>query len=126
MAIRVTATEVLEIMDNCTVEESVVDSIIIAANAIIDKVFEGDATVGTTLLKEMERWLTAHMIASTLSRMASVEKLGEAEITYTGKWGEKLNSTPYGQVVLTMDPTGKMAKAGRAGASIYAVPNFDE
>lgn len=126
MAIRVTADEVKEIMDNCTIEDSIIDSFIIAASAIIDKVFIDDATVGDTLLKEMERWLTAHMLASTLQRMGEREKVGDAEIVYTGKWGEKLNSTPYGQVLLTMDITGKLAKTGKMAATIYTIPNFDE
>jgi len=61
-----------------------------------------------------------------LARMASKEKVGEAEVTYTGKWGELLKSTPYGQMVLLLDTTGKIANAGKAKASMYAIPNFDE
>ena len=126
MAVRVTAAEVKEIMDNCTTSDAIVNTLIGAASAVVDKVFTGDFTMTTAMLKEVERWLTAHMIASTLSRTTSDEKLGDAQVKYTGKWGEGLKSTPYGQMVLTLDVTGKMAKTGKMGVSVYAIPNFDE
>lgn len=127
MAVRTTHDEVLEIMDSdCSVSHAVVDRLIIAANAVVDQVFENDTDIGTTLLEEIECWLTAHMIASTLYRTTSEEKVGDATAKYTGQWGKKLESTPYGQMVLTLDITGKMAKAGKAAASIFAIPSFEE
>jgi hypothetical protein len=125
MAARVTATEVKAIMDNCTTADAVVTVMIGAATELIDEVFSNNTEVSTTLLKEIERWLTAHMLASTLSRTTSDEKVGDAEVKYTGKWGSKLESTPYGQMVLTLDFTGKMAKMGKIGASITAIESFD-
>ena len=125
MSIRVTPAEVKEIMDNCTTSDSIVNTFITGASAVIDKVFSGDTTMSDAMLKEIERWFTAHMIASTLSRTTSDEKLGDAQVTYTGKWAMGLDSTPYGQMVKTLDVSGKMAKMGLKGASIYAIPNFD-
>ena len=124
MAARVTAVEVKAIMDNCTVLDATVNVFIAAGTLLIDKVFVNDTTSGDDTLKELERWFVAHMIASTLSRTTSEEKLGEAAVKYTGKWGMKLESTPYGQMVLTLDSTGKMANVGKMAASIYAVKNF--
>ena len=66
------------------------------------------------------------MIASSLDRVASEEKLGDASIKYTGQWGKKLESTPYGQMVLTLDPTGLIGNLGKSAATIYAVKGFDE
>jgi hypothetical protein len=127
MAIRVTTEEVLEIMDSDVVISSTqATAMIRAASLMIDKIFADDSDVTAEELIELERWLSAHMIASTLARMASKEKVGEAEVTYTGKWGELLKSTPYGQMVLLLDTTGKIANAGKAKASMYAIPNFDE
>jgi hypothetical protein len=124
---RVTISEVLIIMDSdVSVSNTAVTAMIGAASAIIDKIFEDDTVITEELLTELERWLTAHMIASTLNRTTSKERLGDAEVTYTGKWGERLNSTPYGQMVLTLDITGKMAKSGKAGMVMYAIPSFDE
>ncbi len=123
MAARVTATEVKAIMDGCTTVDSVVTVMIGAATELIDEVFLNDTDVSTTLLKEIERWLTAHMIASTVWRTTASEKVGDAEAKYTGQWGKNLESTPYGQMCLTLDFTGKMAKMGKLGASIYAIPS---
>ena len=122
---RVTHDEVKEIMDNCTVTDAIVDTFIGAATELITQVFT-DGTVGDTLLKEIERWLTAHMLASTLSRTTSDEKLGDASVKFTGVWGKRLELTPYGQMVLILDTSGKMANAGKMAASIYAVEEFDE
>ena len=126
MAARVTAAEVKQLMDGCTITDAVVDIFILSANELVTAVLGTDTTIGTVLLKEIERWFTAHMLASTLHRTTSEEKLGDAAAKFTGKWGEKLSSTPYGQMVLVLDITGKMSLAGKMGASIYAVKGFDE
>jgi len=125
MAVRTTAAEVKEIMDNCTLDDTVVDAYIVGANAWIDNILADDITLGDTLLETLEQWFTAHMIAVSTCRTASKEKLGEAAVEYTGKWGMKLNSTSYGQMVLTLDTTGLLAKAGKESASIYAITSFD-
>ena len=122
---RVTAAEVKAIMDSCTVADATVTIMIGSATEVIDNVFENDTDISTTLLKELERWLAAHMLASTLSRTTSEEKLGDASVKYTGKWGMKLESTPYGQMVLVLDTSGKMANAGKQAARMYAVKNFN-
>jgi hypothetical protein len=127
MAIRTTREDVLGIMDSdTTINTVVLDKIIIAASAVVDKVFEDNDNPGDTLLAEIEMWLAAHMVASSIRRTTSDEKIGDAAIKYTGQWGKKLESTPYGQMVLTLDVTGNMAKAGKAGASIFAVTSFDD
>ncbi len=127
MAIRTTSAEVLQIMDNCTVSTTIIDSFITAASALIDKIFEYDIDdMPSALLEEMERWLTAHMIASSLQRTTDTERLGDAEVKYTGKWGENLGSTPYGQMVMTLDYSGRMKNLGKGRAGIHAVPQFDD
>lgn len=124
---RVTIDDVLDIMDSdIVISSSQGTAMITAASLIIDKVFENDVDATEEHLTELERWLTAHMIASTLSRMAEKEKVGQAEITYMGKWGEMLKSTPYGQVLLTLDTSGKLGKVGKRGVSMYAIPSFED
>lgn len=122
---RTTATEVKEIMDGCTVSDAIVTSLITAASEVVTQVFSGDTTISDTLLEEIERWLTAHMIASSLYRSTKTEGVGDASVSYTGTFGEGLKSTPYGQMVLTLDFTGKMAKTGKQVASVYSIPSFD-
>ena len=126
MVVRVTADEVKEIMDGLTASDSIIETFITAASAVIDQIFAGDTVIGTTLLKELERWLTAHFIASTIFRMSASEKLGEAEMKYVGKWGENLASTPYGQTVKLIDITGKMSQIGKSSATITAITSFDD
>jgi hypothetical protein len=125
MANRVTATEVKEIMDNCTVLDAVVETFITASEAVITKVFASDTSISATLLKEIERWFTAHMIASTLHRTTAHEEIDDVRAIYTGKWGMGLDSTPYGQMTKQLDTTGKMSNIGKQAASIYAVKSFD-
>jgi len=123
MSARVTHSEVKAIMDNCTVADGTVDTFIAAGTLIIDSVF--GSTNADALTKEIERWFVAHMLASTLSRMASDEKVGDASVKYTGLWGKRLESTLYGQMVMQLDVSGQMANVGKTSASIYAIESFD-
>jgi len=122
---RTTSAEVLQIMDGCTLSSTIIDAYILAANALLDKVFYGDSTLGTVVLEEVERWLTAHMIASTTWRTSKSESVGQVSVTYTGDFKEGLSSTPYGQMVLSLDFTGKMGNLGKRKASIFAITSFD-
>lgn len=122
---RTTAEEVKAIMDGCTLENSEVESYITGANALVTNVLGDDTTIGETLMVEIEKWFTAHMIASSRWRIAEQEKIGDASIKYTGRYGENLSSTPYGQMVKQLDITGKMGNIGKKLASIYAVKSFD-
>jgi len=122
---RVNSAQVKEIMDGCTTPDATVEAMITAANLIVDKIFVDDVSISEELLTEIEKWLSAHMVASTVFRMTSDEKLGDASVTYTGKWGKNLESTPYGQMVLVLDVSGKMANMGKMAASIYAVKEFE-
>jgi uncharacterized protein (DUF1697 family) len=118
---RVTSAEVLAIMDNCPLTD--VDTFIEAGTLLIDSVFGATNTDGLT--KEIERWFVAHMVASTKFRTTSDEKVGDASVTYTGKWGMNLDSTPYGQMCKVLDVTGVLGNLGKMKASIYAVKGFE-
>lgn len=126
MAARVTADDVKAIMAGYEGADATVEVYIGAATLLIDSIFASDTVLSDDQLKELERWYTAHMIASVDFRTTSEEKVGEASVKYTGKWGEGLKSTPYGQMVLQLDVTGKIAKAGKAVPNIYAVTSFDD
>lgn len=123
---RTTADEVKLIMDGCTLDDSVVDAYITAASEVVTNALGTDTNIGTVLKDEIEKWLTAHMIASTRFRTASKEKVGDASIEYAGKFGLGLDSTPYGQMVKTLDTTGKMGQIGMKAATIRSVEQFDD
>lgn len=122
---RVTRDEVVAIMDNCNVSTAVINDLIDLASALVDKVFINDPDMSSTLLAGVEKYLTAHMIALGIERSTKDEKIGDAAISYTGKWGMKLDATPYGQMAQTLDITGKLTKAGKAAASLYAIKSTD-
>ena len=65
----------------------------------------GDEGLSEDLLKEIERWLSAHFASARYS-VNSKEKVGDVDVTKQGKWGMGLDSTDYGQKVKLLDPTG--------------------
>ena len=121
MANRVTATEVKAIMDGVTLADSVIDSYITGANIVVtDNLGISGLSIG--MLKEIERWLSAHLVAITRERQAKKEGAGGASIEYTGEWGSGLKSTSYGQMALALDSTGVLAGLEGKSAGMYAVP----
>jgi len=118
---RVTATEVKAIMDGVTLADAVIDSYIIGANTIVTDNL-GSSTLSVAMLKEIERWLAAHLVAITRERTAKKEGAGGASIEYTGDWGEGFSSTSYGQTAIALDSTGTLAGLTGKPASIYTVP----
>lgn len=124
---RVTASEVKTVMDNCTLSDTIVDNYITAANAVVTDILGDDTDIGATLLEEVEKFYTAHLIARTTHRVATEEQLGDARVKYTGQYGQGLDSTPYGQIVKELDTTGKMAGSlGKARAKLRALQQFDD
>jgi hypothetical protein len=126
MAVRTTATLVKQIIDT-DLSDTIVDAYILAANYTITEVLGSDTELSSDHKAELERWLAAHLISATRERQASKEGAGGASITYEGTTGEGLKATMYGQQVLAMDATGKLAvyTGAKKAASVYAVTSFD-
>jgi len=125
MAIRTTSAEVLQLLDGCTLSSTIIDIFIGAASRLVDSVYSGDSTMTDTQLEDIETWLTAHMVASTLHRQTSQEEVDGASVKYTGYWSKNLESTSYGQMVLILDVSGKMALAGKKSAWMKAITSFE-
>ena len=127
MANRVTATEVKQIIDTSRAD-AVVDVFIGAANITITEILGDDDTLSTAQLKEIERWLSAHLMAATLEPQKKSESVKDASISYQGNIisGTGLMSTFYGQQVALLDTSGKLAaNVGKRAASILAVTSFN-
>ncbi len=122
----ITGDEVREIMQGCTLTNDQIDPYITASETFIDKVFEDRGTIDANLRIELKKWLTAHMIASVHYRPTMKERIGEAEVSYGGRFYTGFNSTPYGQMLLQLDTTGLLAIAGKRAAFIKAIPQFRE
>lgn len=122
MANRVEHFEVLEIIDT-----SLGDTIpfITAANLIVTEKL-GDSSLSAAHLKEIERWLAAHLIAIRDPK-ASMEKVGEAQVQYISpKTGLGLEGTSYGQQVLLLDTTGTLNSIGKQAVSFGAFGVYDD
>ncbi len=125
MAARITDAEVKEIIDT---DITPLTAFITAANLIVTANL-ADKELGVDLLKEIERWLAAHLIAIRDPRAAN-EKINNSSVTYQGKTDMGLNHTSYGQQVLILDYTGTMASVGaglkRASLEVIAETDADE
>ena len=131
MANRVDPNEVKDIIDT-SISEASIEAYITAANLTVTA-FLGDSVLTAPQLKEIERWLTAHLIACSRQREISDEAAGEAKVSYVTEYsmfGKGLDATLYGQQVKMLDTTGTLAAdlgaAALKSASIYAVTSFDD
>ena len=116
---RVTGDEVKEIIDT-TLTAAQITPFITAANITVTSALSSTSLAATTK-KEIERWFSAHLVYIRNPQLKK-EKIGDAEDTMNlGTLGEGLKSTPYGQVVLTLDTTGNMANLGKRQSKIEAI-----
>lgn len=117
---RVLATEVLDIMD-VDLTEAQINPYIDSANVFVNATLQGKLT--EAVLKEIERWLTAHMIALSRERTPLSEEAGGAKIVYAGDWGRDLDATSYGQMAKMLDTSGTLTalNGGKRPAFIRAV-----
>ena len=113
---RVTEAEVLEIMDN-DLEEGDVSPFVISANVFVTQHLGGK--LSEDVLKEIERWVAAHMVASTKDRQIKDTGADNAYIKYTGYWSEGLNGTSYGQMAIALDATGTLAILAKGKRNVY-------
>jgi len=120
MAFRVTVDDIKLIFETDLNADNI-EAFIRSANVVVNDNLVGEGVAAATL-KEIERWLAAHL-AAQMDPVAGAEKIGDAEIKYLlaismSKDGLGLNNTPYGQQVRLLDPTGILAGLGRAPAII--------
>ena len=116
-------SEVKSILLDTELTDLDIQGYIQTAHIFLTEVFTGLKMSGDKF-KEIERWFTAHLIAITKERTAIVEKVDVAEITYTGKWGDELSSTSYGQTVLLLDTSGRISNMGKRQVKITVVKSF--
>lgn len=112
MANRVTAEEVLAIIDTTLTDISV---FITTANMLVTSHL-GAAGLTDEVLKEIERYLAAHVLSlrDQRTKSVSVDVLSES---YQGQWGMGLNGTSYGQMAVLLDTSGILAKLAKFGGA---------
>ncbi len=122
---RTTPSEVRQIIDT-DLADAIIDAYISGATEVVTNVLGSDTTLSDELKRNIELWLTAHLIASTREQQIQKAGAGGANVTYQGMTGKGLEATLYGQQVLAMDTTGKMMAAlSKQKASLKAITSFD-
>lgn len=120
---RTTIAEVQAVMPE-TVTDTVIETFIeIATEMVTNNLGEQDLTVLT--LKNIETFLTAHLIHITLHRQAESKKVGDASEKYASL-GKGLDMTTYGSMVKMLDTSGIMANLGKEKMIIEAIASFDD
>lgn len=114
-----TIAKVREIIDTEQLD-AVITSLIGAANTYLNSAYSG-ITIASTLKDEIHRWMTAHMLACSTDRQGGKEKVGDAQIDYTGTYSKGLEMTSYGQMVLQLDTTGALSESSKKQVSILAI-----
>jgi hypothetical protein len=124
MTERVTGDQVKKIIDT-TLIASEISLFIKAANLLVTD-WLGNSGLTEPHLKEIERWLSAHLVAiRSQDSVSKAEKTGDASITRHGQTGLGLDFTPYGQQVKVLDITGTMANLGLKPASLETINFLD-
>ena len=125
MTVRVTATEVKQILDT-DLTDPVIEVFINAANLTVTDALGSSTVLSSDQLKEIERWLTAHLIASTRDQQIQEDTIGKSKVVYQGRTAMGLDATFYGQQVKILDTSGVLVgSAGKRKATVYAATSFD-
>ena len=105
MAVRVTGEEVKAIfLTDLTASE--LAPFISAANVLINS-YDDLLALSDELLLEIERWLSAHY-ASARDQRISYQDFDGSKASFQGKYSYSLKGNDYGQMALSLDPTGTL------------------
>jgi len=117
MANRVTVTEVRQLY---AFDTAIVDAdatiFINAAHILTDRVNTVGGMTDAAQLKEIERWLSAHLIAIRDPQAAS-EKADVVSQNFQYRVDLNLNQTRYGQMAIILDTTGTLAKLNKMAST---------
>jgi hypothetical protein len=106
---RTSPTEVKKIIET-DMGDTDIQSYIDSATAFLDATPIA-SSLGSTLLEQIEKWITAHLMASTREQMVKTGKGGPSSATFYGYGeGKGLEHTPYGQQAVSLDPTGVLKR----------------
>ena len=124
---RTNATDVKELLGELVTDDitdAIIEHIIADASILVTAKLESTGLSDATL-ESIEKWLSAHMAASSVCRQAKEEMVGGVtSIKYVGEWGKNLESTTFGQMVMVLDTTGNLSNLGRRPARFRAVPTI--
>lgn len=111
MAVRCVPSDVHEICPTDTAVD--LAPFILAANALTDWVAsqDDDGVLSAALLKEIERWLSAHFYAVRDDKMRMTSRAtGPVSASFGGKMEMGLSATLYGQQAIALDISGALRR----------------
>ena len=116
MAARVTADEVKEIVSTSLTDDVVLAHMVDTANLYVDTHLL-TAAHPVAILKKIELYLAAHLVTLTEERGGLTRaKMGDSDESLANIYSEGFRSTRYGQVALTLDTSGTLARLGMTTA----------
>ena len=119
MAVLVTKTDVKQVIDT-DLGDTDLDYFISLADLEIVEKLTGKG-LSDARLKEIERWLTAHFIASSRDPQIKSEGVDVLSSSYEGQTGMGLEFTRYGQQVMKLDTSGTLGRSGKGGVELQSI-----
>ena len=110
MPIRTSVAEVRKIIET-DIPDDQVQAFLTTASVTVDQLLGSNTVLTEETKTEIEKWLTAHGIASTVTQQLSEAGGGVTRVKFQGETGQGLRSTMYGQYVIDiLDTTGIFAE----------------
>lgn len=113
---------------NHIMETSLTDNqirpIIEQANRIVTSKIGGEGLTDE-LLKDIETWMTAHLIALGKERQPLEERVGDIWLKFNENPAGFFNATTYGQTCLMLDTSGKLQAASMKKISFTAIQQIN-
>lgn len=106
---RTSEAEVRKILPAPAISSADLEGFITTANVMVTQVLGSDTTLLEQTKTEIEKFLTAHLMASTRAQQLAKAGGGDTRAEFQGEFGKGLESTGYGQTVKRLDVTGKLA-----------------
>ncbi|MFP4047483.1 MAG: hypothetical protein ACLFT4_06955 [Bacteroidales bacterium] len=110
----------IKLIIDTDMEDDDISGYIDSASALIETWFSG-VSASTTMLKEVERWLAAHLIAMSKERQVKEEGAGGAYVRYSGIFGTGLKTTSYGQTAIEIDSTNTLKSISGKKLKCFAI-----
>lgn len=95
---------------------------VIAAQRMISNMSCLSTNYSADVISDITLYTACHLAALAIRQNVVEEEMGDARVKYTVQLGATgLQSTPYGQVALSMDPNGCLQAIGKRKALVFAM-----
>ncbi len=116
MAARVTGEGVKAVIETSISAEDVLAHMVDTANLYVDTHLTAEGH-SDAILAKIELYLAAHFVALTEEKGGITRaKMGDADESYANVYKDGFQSTRYGQMALTLDVSGVLAKLSLTNA----------